>query len=162
MPPFYYRIIRALNRYTTFTPEFQKKVSREEFIRSAEAYLGYPYILWGDGSTRESGIDCSHLIARALIDTGAMHPAFYRTARHLRNLTTPLEPWVEILAWDLLFLWDDTGNIGHVAIILDRLWEHSVTILDASGPSTGIWSTTIREIQLGNEKFFIGTPSFLI
>lgn len=41
----YYRMIRYLNRYITFTPEFQKRISREAFIVAAKNYIDYPYIL---------------------------------------------------------------------------------------------------------------------
>ena len=88
---FYYRWIRYLNRYVTFTPEFEKKISRELFIEGARKYLGYPYVLGADGTSKDRGIDCSHLISRALIDTGCMDPYFYRTARYLEKLTHPTE-----------------------------------------------------------------------
>ncbi len=161
MKKFIYRIIRYINRYTTITPEFQKKISRADFIEWAKQYLDYPYILWADGWSKETGIDCSHLISRTLIDTGCMDPYFYRTAHYLKNLTTKNRSESVAKAWDLLFLYDDTGNIGHVAIIIEDKWDKNFQILDASGPSTGIWSTKIRDITISREKYYIGTPIFL-
>lgn len=157
----YYRMIRYLNRYITFTPEFQKRISREAFIVAAKNYIDYPYILGWDGSSKNIGIDCSHLISCALIDAWCVNRYFYRTARYLRDITTEVQSESEIRPGDLLFLWDDTGNIGHVAIILEVLWHESLKILDASGPSTGIWSTKIREIQIKGEKYVIGSLTFI-
>jgi NlpC/P60 family len=157
----YYRAVRHLNRYITFTPEFQKQISRREFIEWAQKYLEYPYVLGTDGSSRDIGIDCSHLVSRVLIDTGCMNMYFFRAARYLRNMTWEVKNLESIKKWDLLFLWDDTGEIGHVAIILGILGKEKYQILDASGPSTGIWSTTIREISLEWERYYIGVPFFL-
>jgi hypothetical protein len=83
----YYRAIRYLNRYITFTPEYIKSISVASFLERTSAYRGYPYVLGADGTNREIGIDCSHLISRALIDAGSMNPYFYRTAHYLKNLT---------------------------------------------------------------------------
>ncbi len=157
----YYRIVRYLNRYITFTPEFQEYASRQDLIDSAKKYIDYPYILGGDGSSKEIGIDCSHLISRALIDIGCMNQYFYRTARYLQKMTKEVQSIPEIKSGDLFFLWDDTGNIGHVAIILGVLGYENLKILDASGPSTGIWSTTIRDISLKWEKYIIWSPNFI-
>ncbi len=157
----YYRIVRYLNRYITFTPEFQEYVSRANFIDSAKKYLDYPYILGGDGSDKTNWIDCSHLISRSLIDTWCMNLYFYRTAQYLRSITKEVQSESEIRPGDLLFLWDDTVEIGHVAIILEVLGYENLEILDASGPSTGIWSTKIRGIQLGWEKYLIGSLNFI-
>jgi hypothetical protein len=85
--PIYYRAIRYLNRYITFTPEYIKSISVESFIESAYSYKNYPYIFGANGTNIDTGIDCSHLISRALIDAGSMNPYFYRTAHYLKNLT---------------------------------------------------------------------------
>lgn len=160
MLEFSYRVIRALNRYITFTPEFRKLITREEFIIWAKRYLDYPYVLGGNGNTREEWIDCSHLISRILIDTGCMNPHFYRTARYLQGITQTVAK-ADVQAWDLLFLWDDTvDHIGHVAIIEKCLWWEQFSVIDASGPSTGIYSTTLREIDTSGERYFVWKPIF--
>jgi hypothetical protein len=90
MPLLYYRIVRYINRYIVWTPEYLQPTHPDRFIQAALQYRGYPYILGGDGSSITHGIDCSHLIARVLIDIGTMHPSFYRTARYLVSLTDPI------------------------------------------------------------------------
>lgn len=157
----YYRIIRYLNRYISFTPEFEKKISREDFIASARKYLNYPYALGEDGSNKNTWIDCSHLISRSLIDEWCMNQYFYRTAEYLKSLTKEVPDTSLISSGDLLFLLDDTGKIGHVAIILEVIGKGKFKILDASWPSTGIWSTTIRTVDFSDSKYHVGSPLFL-
>lgn len=157
----YYRIVRFLNRFITFTPEWKQDISTATFLQSAERYIGFPYVLGGDGTSIEWWIDCSHLISRALIDTGCTNSFFFRTARYLANITHPVKGIIDSRKWDLLFLYDETG-IYHVAIIIEKKWENLVNILDASGPNTGIWSTQYRDIDLTHQKYIIGRIPYLI
>ncbi len=46
----------------------------------------------------------------------------------------------------------------HVAIVLQKHHD-SLEIIDASGPSTGLWSTTVREIPYSTDLIF-GRPPF--
>lgn len=158
---FVYRVIRFLNRYITFTPEFRTKVSRSDFISRAMEYVHFPYVLWWDWTNKQIGLDCSHLISRALIDCGAVTPSFYRTAQYLKNLTLPIDQEAS-KPWDLLFFLDESGRIYHVAIIIEVLDKNQFRILDASWPSTGIWSTIVRDVNFNDSPSLIGKPFFFL
>lgn len=152
-----YRIVRFIGRYFSFTPEYIQNISPEIFVASARKYEGYSYVLWADGSSKKGGIDCSRLIARALIDANAMNPYFYRTAQYLTKLITPVSNVSQVSLGNLLFLWDETGRIGHVAIVLYHISGTHFRIFDASWSSTWVYSTLERDIDVSWQKYLIGS-----
>ena len=49
-----------------------KNTTPDALIKSAEKYLGWPYKYGANGSSKETGIDCSQLVVNSLIDEGCL------------------------------------------------------------------------------------------
>ena len=154
----YIFLIRAINRLYPWFPEKISLVTRESFIASAKKYLWMKYMLGWDGKG-DNGIDCSHLVCAAMIDAGGAQKYFHRTAHDLHRLSQRIS-LEEMMPWDIIFWPDEKERMEHVAIFLSK-WENSLNIIDASGPSSGLWSTTERAIPI-QESLSFGRPPFFI
>lgn len=152
----YIFLIRAINRLYPWFPEKISLVTRESFIASSKKYLWMKYVLGWDGKG-DNGIDCSHLVCAAMIDAGGAQKYFHRTAHDLHRLSQKIS-LEEMMPWDLIFWPDGKERMEHVAIFLSK-WENSLNIIDASGPSSGLWSTTERTIEF-QEFLSFGRPPF--
>lgn len=148
--------IRAVNRFFSWFPEKISFVQRTDFIEASKKYLWMKYILGWDGKG-ENGIDCSHLVCAAMIDAGGAQKYFHRTAHDLHRLCEKITR-EKLFPWDLIFWQDEKERMEHVAIFLSKT-ENSLSIIDASGPSSGLWSTTERTIEL-QESLSFGRPPF--
>lgn len=152
---FHIFFIRAVNRFIPWFPERVSVIGREDFIEQAKKYQNMPYVLGWDGN-RENGIDCSHLVCISAIDAWGAKPHFHRTAHDLLRLSKLIRH-DEIVPGDLVF-WETAWRMEHVAIVLQKNHD-TLEIIDASGPSTGLWSTTVREIRYSTDLIF-GRPPF--
>ncbi|MBP7823447.1 C40 family peptidase [Candidatus Gracilibacteria bacterium] len=153
---FHIFLIRAVNRLFSWFPEKISVIQRADFIEASKKYLGMKYVLGGDGKG-DNGIDCSHLVCAAMIDTDGARKYFHRTAHDLHRLSQKIS-LEEMLPGDLIFWPDEKERMEHVAIFLSKK-EDSLNIIDASGSSSGVWSTIERTIEL-QESLSFGRPPF--
>lgn len=92
-----------------------------------------------------------------MIDAGGARQYFHRTAHDLHRLCKTITH-EELISGDLIFWQDVEERMEHVAIFLSKK-NTILSIIDASGPSTGLWATTERTIEI-QECLSFGRPPF--
>lgn len=133
-----------IKNFTIDAPEIIWKTHPDAFIWQAQNYIWTRYV-WGGNS--DVWIDCSHLISRSLIDLWVATESFYRVAADLRNMT-PTKPLNQVVRWDLIFWHGSERGISHVAIATWSPINNTLSILDASWPSSWLWKVAERTIEL--------------
>ena len=160
-PAYVSKAVKIWDKYDTIkkfnidTPELIGKTTPDELIKQAWTYEGTKYA-WGWNSI--NGIDCSHLVCKALSDLWAASPSFYRVAAGLRDIT-PVKPIWEVKRGDLIFFHGWVNWVSHVAIATGQANNWEVEILDAAWYSSWIGKVSFRKISL-TWKMSAGTPPF--
>lgn len=86
--------------------------TRSEWRKTAEVYLGVPYV-WG-GESKDTGMDCSGFVDRVLWDMGFSLPRLTAQGLYNKYKANAIKK-VDCKKGDLLFFGTSTGNITHVA-----------------------------------------------
>ena len=90
--------------------------SRSEWRKTAEKYLGVPYV-WG-GEAKETGMDCSGFVDRVLWDMEFSLPRLTAQGLYNKYKANAMKK-VDCREGDLLFFGTSTGHITHVAFYSD-------------------------------------------
>lgn len=114
--------------------EKMKNTSPDALIKSAEKYLGWPYKYGANGSSKETGIDCSQLVVNSLIDEWCLPKWFDTTAMWFAQRSHRL--------------WDTQGKKGDF-LIMGEPSPHIALI--AEDPSPG--SNTYKTIEATSSKW---------
>ncbi len=144
-----------IKNFNIETPEIIGKTNPDKFIEQAGRYIWTKYVWWGNSDV---WIDCSHLISKSLSELGVTTPRFYRVAADLRNMI-PSKPINQTIRWDLIF-WHGTERwVSHVAIATWSPVNNTITVLDASWPSSWLGKVAERTITLNN-NLSVWSPPF--
>lgn len=143
-----YYIVSPAEYAVAKVPPGDESYVRTEIVKTAESFLGVPY-LWG-GNSAERGFDCSGLMVACYQLNGLNLP---RTSREQFQVGEPVERG-RLMRGDLVFFAPPGAEVNHVGIYVgDGAFIHA--------PGTG---RKIRRESLASpyyEKRFAGGRSYL-
>ncbi len=106
--------------------EKMKNTTPDALIKSAEKYLGWPYKYGANGSSKETGIDCSQLVVNSLIDEWCLPKWFDTTAMWFAQRSHRL--------------WDTQGKKGDF-LIMGEPSPHIALIAEDPVPGSNTYKT---------------------
>lgn len=102
--------------------------SNSSILNAAKKYIGRPYV-WGGTFNGNSGGDCSGLVWRAMLDTGASVPRFTTTtillSKHFSRVTSPSPG--DIIVWP----GDHMGIVSSAGMMLNSPHTGAVVRYDS-------------------------------
>ncbi|MDD6213020.1 MAG: C40 family peptidase [Clostridiales bacterium] len=94
---------------------------REELVKMALSYLGYPYV-WA-GEDLENGVDCSGFTMKIYEAFGVSLP---HSSRQQAAMGKEVKSFEDLKAGDLIFYGNSSGTVNHVSIYIgDGLVVHA-------------------------------------
>lgn len=146
-------MVRRLKQFKADGPEKRMDVSYyqpEDFIRTANVYLGTPYRYGGEST---SGMDCSGLIVRTMKDLGLQAP---HNANELAKYGKIILDKAKLKPGDLIFFsrtYNTPRLISHVGFVIE-----GERMLHAS--NSGVHVTSIHHPYYYDKYYLFGTRIF--
>lgn len=135
--------------------EKMKNTTPDALIKSAEKYLWWPYKYGANGSSKETGIDCSQLVVNSLIDEWCLPKWFDTTAMWFAQRSHRL--WdTQGKKWDFLIMGEPSP---HIALIAEDPVPGSNTYKTIEATSSK-WGVVYTQRTAGNSFKVYRNPFF--